>query len=109
MPTWLGVVVAIVASIVFPLIGLAVSWGALGVRIRTLETLPTRVEEMGKHLAQVDGRTSDSARSQGERIAEVKTAIDKLTGEIKGLDRGFSLATRQRKPTGAQGQPGGQG
>lgn len=107
MPPWLGIVIAIVSAIVFPAIGLAVSWGALGVRIRNLEKLPERVDGLAGDLARIDSRTQDSARSQGERIATAKEAIDKLAGEVKGLDRGFAIATRQRTRTAAHGNPGG--
>ena len=107
MPPWLGIVIAIVSAIVFPAIGLAVSWGALGVRIRNLEKLPELVESLAGDVKRIDQRTQDSARSQGERIADAKTAIDKLAGELKGLDRGIALATRQRTRTAAHGIAGG--
>jgi hypothetical protein len=107
VPPWLGIVIAIVSAIVFPAIGLAVSWGALGVRIRNLEKLPERLDSLAGDVKRIDDRTSDSARSQGERIAQAQKDVDKLSGKVEGLDRGFALASRQRSRTAAHGTPVG--
>ena len=105
MPSWAGVAVAVL----IPAIGIAVAWGALGQRLRQLEVLPSKVDALAERLAALDARTADSARSQGERIARAQTDVDKLSGEVKGLDRGFAMASR-RSRTAAEGHPtGGKG
>ena len=101
MPPWVGVVIAIVSAIVFPAIGLAVSWGALGQRLRALEALPTRVEDINRHLLAIDSRTAASAAGQGARLEVVKTGIDRLEGQMVGFERG--VVAGRRSKTAAHG------
>ena len=85
-----GVVVAIVSAVAIPAAGILVSWGALGIRIRSLETLPERLEALNTRLTAIDARTAASAASQGTRLETAQRAIDHLEGQMVGFERGVS-------------------
>lgn len=100
-------VVAIVTAIVGPAAGFLVSWGGLGQKIRGLEREIARIEPIEKLVATIDARTTESAKSQGERLERAQKEVDRLTGEFKGVERGLIAAARGRTRTSAEGHQTG--
>ena len=78
--------------------GLASTWGALSVRIRSLEIRAAAGDELRKV---VDGlaATFDAVRTdQGRRIGQAQSNVDVLQGRIDSLEKGLA---RRRASTAA--------
>lgn len=85
-----------VVTLVIAGAGLAATWGALSVRIRSLEARSAAVDELRKV---VDGlaATFDAVRTdQGRRIGKAQSDADILQGRIDGFQSGFGAGRRSR-------------
>jgi hypothetical protein len=91
--------------------GVVGTWFVMGYRIRELETRCKDIEgKTGAHhdkLTEIDTRTRDSAKNQGERLETATIALAVLTGKVEGLDKGIDIgyAAGRRSKTAAGGNP----
>lgn len=79
-----------------PLLGLAGTWGALGWRIRRLETQATASEELRKVLDALDGKIEFVRKDQGARIGQLEKDTGILQGRVQGFESGFGSGRRSR-------------
>lgn len=96
----------IVMAVAGPALAAAVTWGAIGARLRQLEREVAKIEAMGTRLTEVDSRARGSAESQGHRLGDVEEDVAVLKGRFEGFERGFASGRRSR--TAAQGHPVGE-
>jgi hypothetical protein len=91
------ITLALVAS------GVIGTWFVLGYRVRELETKATAFAALQVKVTEIDARTMASASSQGARVAQAQSDVDKLRGNFEGLERGITIALNRRSKTAAQG------
>lgn len=78
--------------------GIASTWGALSVRIRSLEIRAAAADELRK-LHDGLAATFDAVRTdQGRRIGQAQSSVDVLQGKLDSLEKGLA---RRRANTAA--------
>lgn len=95
--------ITILIAVAGPALAAAVTWGAIGARLRQLEREVGKIEAMQTRLAEVDSRARGSSESQGHRLGDVEEDVAVLKGRFEGFERGFASGRRSR--TAAQGHP----
>ena len=81
--------------------GVIGTWFVMGYRLREVEKKCATLDALNNRLTEIDGRTRDSAASQGGRLEKVSIDLAVLIGKVDGIDIGLA----RRSKTAAGGNP----